>query len=60
MRFPPVTPAGNSLSPEYAIARGYFVQIARRREIYFGRNGEFHVEQFANTSTKRTARGLRE
>jgi hypothetical protein len=39
---------------------GYFVQIAGRRAIYFGRNGEFHVEQFANTSTKRTARGLRE
>ena len=25
---------------------GYFVQIAGRRAIYFGRNGEAHVEQF--------------
>jgi len=34
---------------------GYFVQIAGRRVIYFGRNGESHVEHFppapANTTT---------
>jgi len=25
---------------------GYFVQIAGRRALYFGRNGESHVELF--------------
>jgi hypothetical protein len=25
---------------------GYFVQIAGRRTLYFGRNGETHVELF--------------
>lgn len=34
---------------------GYFVQIAGRRVIYFGRTGEFHVEHFpfapANATT---------
>ena len=28
---------------------GYFVQIAGRRVIYFGRNGESHVEHFPPT-----------
>ncbi len=34
---------------------GYFVQITGRRALYFGRNGEFHIEHFppalANTTT---------
>jgi len=29
---------------------GYFVQITGRRAIYFGRNGESHVELFPNSS----------
>ncbi len=29
---------------------GYFVQIAGRRVLYFGRNGEIHVELFPATS----------
>lgn len=30
---------------------GYFVQITGRRAIYFGRNGESHVELFPSAST---------
>lgn len=30
---------------------GYFVQIAGRRAIYFGRNGETHVEPFPTAPT---------
>lgn len=31
---------------------GYFVQIAGRRAIYFGRQGEFHVENFPPPPSK--------
>ena len=31
---------------------GYFVQITGRRAIYFGRNGECHVEQFPAAPVK--------
>lgn len=31
---------------------GYFVQIAGRRVIYFGRNGENHVEHFPTATAK--------
>jgi uncharacterized protein YbcV (DUF1398 family) len=31
---------------------GYFVQITGRRPIYFGRNGDSHVEQFPSAPAK--------
>ncbi|MBX3439479.1 MAG: DUF1398 family protein [Planctomycetaceae bacterium] len=34
---------------------GYFVQISGRRVIYFGRNGESHVEHFPNVTANTTA-----
>lgn len=34
---------------------GYFVQIAGRRAIYFGRNGESHVEHFPPAPVNATA-----
>jgi uncharacterized protein YbcV (DUF1398 family) len=34
---------------------GYFVQIAGRRVIYFGRNGESHVEHFPPAPANTTA-----
>lgn len=34
---------------------GYFVQITGRRVLYFGRNGESHIEHFPPVSAKRTA-----
>lgn len=34
---------------------GYFVQIAGRRVIYFGRNGESHVEHFPPAPVNATA-----
>lgn len=34
---------------------GYFVQITGRRVIYFGRNGELHVEHFPPIPVKATA-----
>lgn len=35
---------------------GYFVQITGRRVIYFGRNGESHVEHFPSVPVNETAR----
>lgn len=34
---------------------GYFVQIAGRRVIYFGRNGDLHVEHFPSVPINATA-----